>query len=118
MDGLTLEDAQALAAVCAQPRPADEWLALIAELDAAIEAYCLAAGLPGDVLAHMMTARSSQSLASIPAALAWFKRELEAMHRESAPTRPAPTQPPQMNYARRDSAKAARLRLIQGGGYE
>src|SRR5450830_382789 len=37
MDGLTLEEAQSMAAISIKPRPAHEWLALIVELDAMIE---------------------------------------------------------------------------------
>jgi hypothetical protein len=76
VNGLTLADAQALAAVAVQPRPAGEWLALIAELDALIERYCAASGLTGAAKAAIFATRCAQSLASIPESLAWFRHEV------------------------------------------
>jgi hypothetical protein len=76
VDGLSLTEAQALAAVSVQPRAPEEWLALIAELDALIERYCLAAGVTDEGKAEILAARCAQSLASIPDTLEWFRREL------------------------------------------
>lgn len=73
VDGMTLAEAQATAAISVQPRQAAEWLALIAELDMLIGRYCAAYKLTGEAQAHILGARSRQSLASIPAALAWFR---------------------------------------------
>jgi hypothetical protein len=89
-DGMTLAEAQALAAVSVKVRPAGEWLALIAELDAMIVRYCAAAGLDGDAIAAIFAARHRQSVASIPESLEWFRRELALM----ATTTPPPTSAP------------------------
>jgi len=83
VDGLTLEEAQAMAAISIKPRPAAEWLALIAELDRAIESYCMAVGLSAGALAELLAVRNRQSLASIPESLAWFKQEWEALREKT-----------------------------------
>jgi hypothetical protein len=108
VDGMTLEEAQALAAVAVQPRPPAEWLALIAELDAMIDRYCTAVGVSDGGRSGIMAARCTQSLASIPESLAWFRRELAVIERR----RPAPDAPSR-NYEGRASAKAARAKLHQ-----
>jgi hypothetical protein len=81
-DGLTLAEAQALAAVSVQPRPAGEWLAMIAELDALIGNYCAAeVGMTDKARAAIRAARLTQSVASIPASLEWFRQEVARMTR-------------------------------------
>ena len=80
-DGLTLSEAQALAAVSVQLRPVSEWLAMIAELDALIGIYCAAeVGMTDQTRAAIRGARLTQSLASIPASLEWFQREVARMN--------------------------------------
>jgi hypothetical protein len=76
VDGLSLTEAQALAAVSVQPRAPEEWLALIAELDALIERYCAAVEVTDEARAVILAAKCAQSLASIPSTLEWFRREL------------------------------------------
>lgn len=76
VDGLSLEEAQALAAVSVVPRPPAEWLALIQELDALIDRYCQACRLSDDARDRIREVRKHQSLASIPLAVDWFRREL------------------------------------------
>lgn len=78
IDGMSRKDAEALAAVSVQPRAASEWLTMIAELDRLIECYCDGRRLTREARLHIMAARTKQSLASIPAALEWFRRELVA----------------------------------------
>lgn len=113
VDGLTLEEAQALAAVAVQPRSPADWLALIAELDALIDRYCTAVGVSDGGRSGIMAARCTQSLASIPESLAWFRRELAVIERRRpAPAAPAPDAPAG-NYEGRASAKAARAKLHQ-----
>jgi len=73
VDGMNEADAKALAAVSIQPRPAGEWLALIAELDELISRYCIAYRVSDEWQAAILAARSGQSLASIPATLEWFR---------------------------------------------
>jgi hypothetical protein len=78
-DGLTLGDAQALATVSVPSRPADEWLALTAELEVMIGCYCAQTRLTSEAKAAILMASCRQSLASIPASLEWFQRELASM---------------------------------------
>jgi hypothetical protein len=77
IDGLPLAEAQALAAISVQPRSEAEWLSMISELDTLIERYVAANGLPEDVQARLLGARSRQSLASIIDTTAWFKAMLD-----------------------------------------
>ena len=114
VDGLTLEEAQAMAKISIKPRSSDEWLVLITELDQAIEAYCLAAGLSADALSELLAVRNCQSLASIPESLAWFKREWQALQPKPSKTSPAAPAERLMPYSSRESAKAAQRRLMQG----
>jgi hypothetical protein len=114
VDGLPLEEAQAMAAISIRPRSSGEWLALITELDAMIERYCLAAGLSPEKLAELLTVRNRQALASIPESLTWFTRAWETLHQQASPK---PSEQPRerlMPYSSRDSAKAAQRRLMQG----
>ena len=100
-DGLTLAEAQALAAVSVPVFPVAEWLAMIAELDDLIGIYCAAAGLTGAAKAAILSTRCGQSLASIPETLAWFRREVAHM------TRPKPIPA----HERTTSARAARIAM-------
>jgi hypothetical protein len=76
VDGFTLAEATALAAVAVQPRAPDEWLALIAELDDVIEQYCSLTATPGKIKSAILAARRTQSVASIPDSLEWFRHKL------------------------------------------
>ena len=76
IDGLSLEEARALAAVSIPPRPPAELLAMIAELDQLIDRYCAAAHLSQEAAARLKAARNTQAIASIPESLAWFRRAL------------------------------------------
>jgi len=76
IDGLSLEEARALAAVSIPFRPPAEWLTMIAELDQLIDRYCAAAPLSQETAARIKAARNTQALASIPESLAWFRRAL------------------------------------------
>lgn len=110
-DGLTREEAEALAAISVQQRPPDEWLALIAELDALIVRYCLATG---ETKTAIQSARCGQSLASIPESLAWFRREVARI--DGAKVKPVPTPAPirsEIIEGSRAGAKAARMKLHQ-----
>lgn len=79
IDCLSRQDAEALAAISVQPRPASKWLALIAELDSLIERYCTAYKASAASKATFMRTRRRQSLASIPVSLEWFRREVAAI---------------------------------------
>lgn len=85
VDGLTLEEAQALTKASVQPRPPHEWLALIHELDAMIGRYCEACKPNTAAHGRILDDRRRQSPASIPASLAWFKRELAKVERPVVP---------------------------------
>lgn len=76
IDGLTLSEAHALAAISIQPRPAEEWRAMIADLAHLIRRYCSVFGVSSGAEYGMMSARCSQPLASIPETVAWFRDEL------------------------------------------
>lgn len=82
IDGLSLEEARALAAVSIPPRPAAEWLTMIAELDQLIDRYCAAAHLSQEAAARIKAARDTQALASIPESVAWFRRALSGKKSE------------------------------------
>lgn len=88
VDGFSLTDAQSLAAVSIKPRSVSEWLALIAELDALIERYCIAVAINNVGKAAIMAIRRSQSLASIPESLAWFRNELRCLTGADPPLPP------------------------------
>ena len=75
-DGLDWEEAEEIASRAAPCFTQDEWLAMIAELDALIERYCSTVKISEVGKASILAARNRQSLASIPATLAWFKTEL------------------------------------------
>lgn len=76
VDGLSLEDADAIAAVSVQPRSADEWLGMISELEVLIDRYCATNKLTSEARKNILTNRFIQSLGSMPDTLAWFKTEL------------------------------------------
>jgi len=75
-DGLSLEEAQSLAAVSVQPRPVEEWLAMIHELDNLIECYCITFKLREETKRRIIETRCRQPLAAIPETLAWFRQAL------------------------------------------
>lgn len=92
MDGLTLAEAQTLAAVAIQPRTPKEWLALITELDDLIERYCSLMGTTGEVRGAILAARRGQSVASLPDSLAWFRRALSDLETQMPVRRPPSSQ--------------------------
>lgn len=80
VDGVSMEEARALAAISVQPRPATEWLAMIAELDALIGIYCASeVGMTDKAKTVIWWIRCAQSLASIPETLAWFRQAVARM---------------------------------------
>jgi hypothetical protein len=54
-------------------RPAHEWLAMIGELDAAINEYCTRHGLGEESRARILAVRDKQPLISIAHSLDWFR---------------------------------------------
>lgn len=76
VDGMTLEEAQAWEAQSVEVRPASEWIAMIQELDAAINHYCNAKRVSAQARGDMLATRMNQSLSTIPDTLAWFKNQL------------------------------------------
>lgn len=76
VDALTLSEARAIAAISIQPRPAEEWRAIIIEIEDLIRQYCATYAVSAGAQDGMMLALRSQSLASIPETLAWFRGEL------------------------------------------
>jgi hypothetical protein len=79
VDGLTLEQAQAVAAISIQPRTPAIWLEMIADLNSLINAYCASAKVSNEAKQRIRAASYSQSLASIPHAINWFRAELRAL---------------------------------------
>lgn len=111
VDGYTLSEAQELAKVAVQPRSTEAWMALTAELDVLIDHYCTAIGTTDEERAAIKAVRFRQSLASIPATIAWFRAELAMLEVEPpCPEQKHPLEPEQ-NFEGRDSAKAARMAL-------
>lgn len=76
VDGMTFEEAQAWEAQSVASRPADEWIAMIQELDAVINHYCSAKRVSRQARDDMLATRMNQSLASIPETLDWFRKQL------------------------------------------
>lgn len=76
VDGLTLAEAGALAAISVQPRTPKYWLTLMSELDVLIELYCARTAATTHVRTSLFAASRAQSVVSIPASVAWFRREL------------------------------------------
>lgn len=76
IDGLSLADAQTLAAESVPQRSESEWLMLIAEHDLLVGQYCLAMSLNEEGKKAILAVSRRQSLASIPKSLAWFRFEL------------------------------------------
>lgn len=83
IDGLSREEARAMAAVSVRPRPPAEWRQLIDELDSLIAQFCRAFQLSDGAKALILEIRKKQSLASIPVSVDWFRRELEEAGRGS-----------------------------------
>ena len=79
IDGMTRPEAEAMAAISVQPRTPAYWMALIAELDRMIDAYCTSTQVTEQAKDRMRTASHSQSLASIPSTIDWFKNELQGV---------------------------------------
>jgi hypothetical protein len=105
-DGLTMAEARALAEVSVQPRPADEWLAMIAELDALITIFCAAeVWMTEQAKTAIWSTRCTQSLASIPETLTWFRSEVARM------TRATPAQARYRNLSRSVGARSEKLAM-------
>lgn len=111
IDGMTLAEARATAALSVPVRPAAEWLELIAELDALIGRFCAATGATDEAKASIVAARYTQPLASIPETLKWFRAELARMDAKRSTAAPAPAL--ERNFEGTASAKAACARLHQ-----
>jgi hypothetical protein len=79
VDGLSLEQAQAMAAISVEPRTPAVWLSMIADLNALINTYCASAKVSEEAKDRIRGASYSQSLASIPHAIDWFRAELRAL---------------------------------------
>ncbi|MFA9273260.1 MAG: hypothetical protein ACEQSE_00175 [Candidatus Aquirickettsiella gammari] len=79
IDGLSLADAQALAAESVPRRSESEWLMLIAEHDLLIRQYCIAMCLNEEGKKAILAVSRRQSLASITKSLAWFRFELSVI---------------------------------------
>lgn len=78
VDGMSRADAEALADQCHTPRPAAEWMSMIAELDDLIAAACKRYALSLEACNRIMAVRRSQSLASIPEALQWLRQKAKS----------------------------------------
>ena len=105
-DGLTLAEAQTLAAVSVPVRPAAEWLAMIGELDDLIGIYYAATGLTSEGKAAIRATRCGQSLASILETLAWLRRAVARI----AGTTLAPAPELALNLKAEPSAMDSRYR--------
>lgn len=79
IDGLTLQQAQAMATISVRPRTPAVWLSMIADLNSLINDYCASAKVSEEAKQRMRAASYSQSLASIPHAIDWFRSELRAL---------------------------------------
>lgn len=79
VDGLTLHQAQAMAAISVRPRKPAEWVAMFADLDGLINAYCSSAMVSEEARERMRAVSYSRSLASIPHAIDWFRAELRSL---------------------------------------
>ena len=79
VDGMTRPEAEAMAAISVQPRTPAVWMALIAELDLLIDCYCTSTHVTETAKSRMRAASHSQSLASIPNTIEWFKNELRSL---------------------------------------
>jgi hypothetical protein len=67
------------------PMPEAVWLSMIKELDGLIQDYCTFARVSDDAAAKIRSASAKQSLASIPGALDWFRREIAALKQAQGP---------------------------------
>ncbi|WP_426110473.1 hypothetical protein [Massilia sp. PWRC2] len=79
VDGLTRQQAQAMAAISVRPRTPAEWVEMFADLDALINAYCSSTMVSDEARQHMRASSYSRSLASIPHAIDWFRSQLRAL---------------------------------------
>jgi len=77
VDGLSREEAEAMALISVQPRSPAAWTALLAELDEAIEAYCVAYSVPEAQREQIRGARSRQSVATLQETLDWFYGQID-----------------------------------------
>ncbi|NHZ38869.1 hypothetical protein [Massilia aquatica] len=80
VDGLTRKEAEAMAAISVQPRTPAVWLGLIAELNTLIATYCDSAQVSQEAKQRLHAVAASQSLASIPTAIEWFRAELRTLN--------------------------------------
>ncbi|NHZ80104.1 hypothetical protein F2P44_12565 [Massilia sp. CCM 8695] len=80
VDGLTRTEAEAMAAISVQPRTPAVWLGLIAELNTLIATYCDSAQVSQEAKQRLHAVAASQSLASIPTAIEWFRAELRTLN--------------------------------------
>jgi hypothetical protein len=83
VDGMTREEAQAMATISIQPRTPAVWLSMIADLNSLINAYCASVKVSNEAKQRMFAASYSQSLSSIPHAIDWFRAELRALEHAS-----------------------------------
>lgn len=111
VDGYTLSEAQELAKVAVQPRSTEAWMALTAELDVLIDHYCTVIGTTDEERVAINAARYRQSLASIPATIAWFRAELAMLEVERPYLELQHPPEPEQNFEGWDSVKAARMTL-------
>ena len=81
VDGLSLEQAQVLAALSIPIPPRTKIQAMIAELDSLIERYCTLKALSRENRAGLLARRRQQAAASIPASIAWFQEKIAVMER-------------------------------------
>lgn len=79
VDGMTRDEAEAMATISIQPRTPAVWLSMIADLNSLINDYCASAKVSNEAKQRMRAASYSQSMASIPHAIDWFRSELRAL---------------------------------------
>jgi hypothetical protein len=84
VDGLSAVDAAQIAMDGANIRPAEEWLAMIKEVDELVAVYCERFKLDDEARRRIMQARHAQSLFSIAQTLEWFRKELADDQTEGA----------------------------------
>jgi len=77
IDGLSLEEARALAAVSIPPRPAAEWLAMIDELHRLITRYAEVYRLADDATARIIGSAKRQPASTIPASIEFFQQSIK-----------------------------------------
>lgn len=79
VDGLSLAQAQMLAALSTPIPPQDKIQAMIAELDRLIKRYCSLKGVSSEETMGLLARRRLQSAASMPASIAWFQAKINGM---------------------------------------